>query len=227
MPKSLLPAVFTRSPNFAACQAKEAAPPRVCFPCPPLAVCFCRPGVPPRESHCWGCWGWPTVAPQLPAQPSWPPQRLMARPSPLQVHSPADAGLRHAHHRHPTPRHRAPLWQAGDGALRPKHVSWKRHWAPNTAGSPLVEPYEVGTGLGAEHCVCRGRVWHRVGLAPRVPLLGAGMAVTADTDCSSCVPAKETSARTKEREGSQEAHYQEAPERFHVVYERDAGKSHR
>lgn len=165
MPKSLLPAVFTQSPNFAACQAKEAAPPRVRFPCPPLAVCFCRPGVPPRESHCWG---WPTMAPQLPTQPSWPPRRLTACPSPLQVHSPADAGLRHAHHRHPAPRHRAPLWQAGDGALRPKHVRWKHHWDPNTAGSPLVVPCDVGTGLGAEHCMCQGRVWHRVGLAPRL-----------------------------------------------------------
>lgn len=77
--------------------------------------------------------------------------------SPLQVHSPADAGLWHAHHRHPAPRHRAPLRQARDGALRPKHVSgecWLSSVSTSTPISFVTLSAQMGAGwMNAELCI--------------------------------------------------------------------------
>lgn len=111
--------------------------------------------LPPRQS-----------APRDAALASWHPQ--CPRPSAallawlthslLQVHSPADAGLWHAHHGHPAPRHRAPLWQAGDGALRPKHVSEKCWLSSISTSAPISFislSAQVGEGwINTELCIC-------------------------------------------------------------------------
>lgn len=101
--------------------ASLAAP--ACFPCPCFPSASATSEHPPRDEG------------RRPAPPCpHPVQSWHSCPlSVLQVHSPADAGLWHAHHRHPAPRHRAPLRQARDGALRPEHVSgkgWLRASAP-------------------------------------------------------------------------------------------------
>lgn len=91
----------------------------------------------------------------------------------LQVHSPADAGLWHAHHGHPAPCHRAPLWQARDGALRPKHVS-EKCWLGSISTSIPISfislSARVGEGwINTELCICGANIRppppaHAVGL---------------------------------------------------------------